>query len=96
MAQETIQFIGISPSELKKELSNDLKTVLLEFKKELINQEKTEVLLTRKQVADLIGGVSVGTIINWSKKGTLIEYGIGRLIRYKKSEVLNSLIKLNA
>jgi len=95
MAQGTIQFIGVTPKQFKQDFLNDAKSFITDLVQNLKPQE-TETYLTRKQVAELIGGISIGTVINWSKKGILTEYGIGRLIRYKKSEVESSIVKLNS
>jgi len=95
MVQETIQFIGVTPKQFKKDFLNEAKDFITDLVQNLKPQE-TETYLTRKQVAELIGGISIGTVINWSKKGILTEHGIGRVIRYKKSEVENAIIKLNS
>jgi len=96
MVQETIQFIGLTPQQFKTDFLNEAKSFITDLVQSLKPQE-TATYLTRKQVADLIGGgISIGTIINWGKNGTLTEYGIGRLIRYKKSEVEQAIIKLNS
>ncbi len=96
MVQETIQFIGVTPKQFKTDFLNEAKLFITDLVQNLKPQEK-ETYLTRKQVAELIGGdISIGTIINWSKKGILTEYGIGRLIRYKRSEVEEAITKLNS
>lgn len=95
MVQGTIQFIGVTPNQFKQDFLNESKSFITDLVHKL-KPEETETYLTRKQVTELIGGISVGTVINWSKKGILIEYGIGRVIRYKKSEVENAIIKLNS
>lgn len=53
-----------------------------------------EVFLTQLEVADLLG-VSTVTIWAWTKKGLLKSYKIGRLNRYKKSEILASPKRIN-
>lgn len=93
MAQEVIQFIGVTPKQFKEDFLEETKSFITDLVQNLKTQE-TETYLTRKQVAELIGGICVGTVINWSKEGVLTEYAIGRLIRYKKSEVENAFIKL--
>ena len=94
MAQEVIQFIGVTPRQFQEDFLKETKTFITDLVQNLKPQE-TETYLTRKQVAELIGGISIGTVINWSKKGILTEYAIGRVIRYKKSEVENAMIKLD-
>lgn len=94
MRHEAIQFVGISPTQFKTDLLEDVKDLIIESLKAKTKDE--DQFLTRKEVAELVGGVSVNTVINWAKKGILTEYGIGSLIRYKKSEVKQALIKLNS
>lgn len=94
MSTETIQFVGLDLSQFKNDLLEETKSIILDLVKN--NQPANqEIYLTRKQVADLVGGISIGTVKNWSKKGILNEYGIGRLVRYKKSEVEKAIVKLN-
>jgi excisionase family DNA binding protein len=49
--------------------------------------------ITRKETA-LILGVSLVTLNEWTKTGTLQGYRIGSRVRYKKTEVLSSLQKV--
>jgi hypothetical protein len=95
MVQQGIQFIGITPKQFQESFLNEAKSFITDLVLNLKPQE-TETYLSRKQVAEFIGGISIGTVINWSKKGILTEYGIGKLIRYKKSEVEQSIVKLNS
>ncbi len=48
--------------------------------------ERGEQLLTRQEVADFVG-VSTKTISRWQKKGWLPVIRIGKLIRYKPTDV---------
>jgi hypothetical protein len=95
MAQETIQFIGLTPEQFKEDFLNEVKSFTTDLVQNLRPQE-SETYLSRKQVAEFIGGISIGTVINWSKKGILTEHLIGRLVRYKKSEVENAFVTLNS
>ncbi len=95
MVQQGIQFIGVTPKQFQQDFLKEAKSFFTDLVQNQKPQE-TETYLTRKQVAELIGGISIGTVINWSKKGILIEHGIGRLIRYKKSEVEQAIVKLNS
>ena len=54
---------------------------------------KNTQYLTKNEVAKLLK-VSLGTVNNYSKKGYLQPYGIGRRVLFKKSEVENALIEL--
>lgn len=52
-----------------------------------------ETYLSRYEVADLLK-VCVTTVHNYTKKGYLKPYGIGRRVLYKKSEVENAIVEL--
>jgi len=45
-----------------------------------------EEWLTRKEVTEILG-ISLSTLNNWSKDGTIPGYRIGSLVRYKRSEI---------
>lgn len=49
-----------------------------------------EKLLTRTETAQMLG-VTKPTIIDWGKKGILKCYRIGNRVRYKQSEVMETL-----
>jgi excisionase family DNA binding protein len=79
----------------------DAQTILLEFNatKKLINdlllklkkESYDESLMTREETARLLK-VSLPTLNEWTKKGILRSYRLGNVIRYKKEEVIISLI----
>ena len=50
-------------------------------------------LITRKEAAKLLG-VSLPTILDWTKSGKIVGYRISSRIRYKKSEIENSVKKI--
>jgi excisionase family DNA binding protein len=90
--KQLIQIENISVQELTTqlvlELTNFVSTIILENKPE-------EELLTREQTARLLK-VSLVTLWSWTKKDIVPAYRIGNKVRYKKSEVLDSLIKMNS
>jgi excisionase family DNA binding protein len=49
-----------------------------------------EKLLTRKEVAELLN-VSCVTLHDWTKKGIVKAYRIGNRIRYKETEIMETL-----
>lgn len=49
-----------------------------------------EKLLTRIETAKMLG-VTLPTVIDWGKKGILKGYRIGNRVRYKYSEVMETL-----
>ena len=89
---ESIQFLGISPEQLRTAISNDVKGQLDDLK---INfQPKTpEELLTRTETAQLLK-INLSSVHNWTKKGLLKPYGISGKVYYKRSEVESALIEL--
>ena len=90
---QTIQFIGITPADLKKELVKDLKNSLLfELSKEFQPKKPTEYL-TRTEVAKLLK-IDLSTLWSYTKKNKLISYGIGNRVLYKRAEVENALVQL--
>jgi excisionase family DNA binding protein len=78
----------------KNDLLADFKNILYGF----IITEKTTIpenqLLTRNETAKLLS-VSLVTLWDWTKKDLIPAYRIGNKVRYKKSEVLESLQKMN-
>ncbi len=90
---EKIQFLEVTPQQLKKEISQDLKTYLDEFLKNFTPQQPKEYL-TRKGVAELLS-VDLSTVHNWCKSGKLKPLGIGKRVYFLRSEVENSLLTLN-
>ena len=89
---ESIQFLGISPEQLRTAISNDVKGQLDELKKSF--QPKTpQELLTRTETAKLLK-INLSSVHNWTKKGLLKPYGISGKVYYKRSEVESALIEL--
>jgi len=91
--QKTIQLLNLSTDELKEAILNDLRPQLESLRQEL-NQQGPEEYLTRNELAEKLK-VSLPTINDWSKKGILKPYRLGNLVRFKKSEVEESLIEIN-
>ncbi|WP_299159308.1 helix-turn-helix domain-containing protein [uncultured Eudoraea sp.] len=51
--------------------------------------------MTREETAQSLK-ISLSTLWHWSKKGILPSYGIGNRVYYKRSEIENSLIRINS
>jgi excisionase family DNA binding protein len=81
---ETLQFIQMNPKDFQTEIINGILAVL-EMPKD------DEVLLTQSEVCSFYK-VSKTTIIKWQKEGKIKAYSIDNERRYKKSELLDSLI----
>ena len=54
---------------------------------------KVDELLTRQEAAKLLG-VSLVTLNEWSKKGIVVGYRIASRVRYKKTELEQSLVQM--
>jgi excisionase family DNA binding protein len=85
-------------SEFTKLIKDTTKEAFQEYLESLRQNpppaEKTERLLTTKE-AEIILGVSYVTLYHWANKGLITKYKIGRLNKYKESELLASLSKIN-
>ena len=90
---QAIQFIGISPTELKREIVQDLKDSLIpELSKQFQPKEPT-TYLTRNAVAEMFK-IDISTVHNWTKRGKIQSYGIGGRVYYKREEVEDAIVKL--
>ncbi|NER10034.1 Helix-turn-helix domain-containing protein [Muriicola jejuensis] len=63
--------------------------------KENFQPKHPEELLTREETAEFLK-VSMTTLWQWSRKGILPSYGIGNRVYYKRSELENTLVKLES
>jgi excisionase family DNA binding protein len=52
-----------------------------------------EEFLTRKQTAKVLG-ISLPTLLQWTKTGKITGHRIGSRVRYKRSEIDSSLVKI--
>ncbi|GIM61382.1 hypothetical protein CAPN008_14320 [Capnocytophaga canis] len=82
---EAIQFIQITPQELKEQFSEILKKEINELKTHFQPKEPTEYL-SRREVANLLG-VNLTTLNNWTRAGILKAYAMGGRTYYKRHEV---------
>jgi hypothetical protein len=89
---EEIQVIT-TPNKFKKEIVNDVKTLLDEFLKHFAPIQPKEYL-TRSDVAKMFS-VDISTISNWQKSGKLKPLGISGRVYFLRSEVEASLKPLN-
>ncbi len=88
-----IQFISISPTELKREIVQDLKDSLIpELSKQFQPKEPT-IYLTRTEVSKMFK-IDISTVHNWTKRGKIQSYGIGGRIYYKRTELEAAIVKL--
>jgi len=94
MSNKIIQVFDVTPDELKENILTDLRAELKSVAQKF-QPPKQEEYLTRKEVAKILK-VSLVTIHDWNKKGVLNPFRLGNLIRYKRSEIDNALIRINS
>lgn len=87
-----IQFIQITPEQLKKEIVEGVKSHIDDLKKSF-NTKSNEEYLTRNDVATMFQ-VDISTVHNWAKAGKLNKKAIGNRVYFLRSEVEKSLIDL--
>ena len=87
---------SISLDDLNNHLSIIIRAEIAKQITPLINNshKEPEEYLSRNEIKTKLG-VSLPTIHTWTKEGKLKGYRIGRLIRYKKSEIEACLIQIN-
>lgn len=89
--------ILLSPVPLEQ-LKTDISEIV---KRELANhftnstQDPPTEILNRKQAAALLG-VSLPTLLEWTKSGKVTGYRISSRIRYKRAELENSLKQIQS
>ncbi|MCT4005148.1 helix-turn-helix domain-containing protein [Elizabethkingia anophelis] len=84
MSKQTI-LIQASPEYLTELIVSG---ITAELQKIQLNSSKTnkDELLTRKQVCNLLGCSTV-SLWNWANKKKLVPVKLGKIVRYKKSDV---------
>lgn len=97
MNNQVTQVFNVSPEDLKKEIVADVAThisVILEEIVSNIQSKEDAEFITSKEAASILQ-ITLPTLYDWRKKGIVVAYRIANKIRFKKSEVLNSLTKIN-
>jgi len=82
----------ITEAQLVDVINNAIQIQFDELKQELNKVRDQEELLTRDEAAKLLK-INSSTLYNWTRKGKIPSYGIGYRVYYKRSEILNSLVK---
>src|SRR6056297_23266 len=85
-------FIQISKPELQTIINNIVNSVL---ENQPETETKTDELITRQQAAEMIG-VTLPTLHRYTQNGVIPTYRIGRNVRFKKSEIIESLSKVES
>jgi hypothetical protein len=65
----------------------------IENLKTLCQPKEPVELLTRAETSSLLK-INLTTLWNWTKQNKLVSYSIGNRVYYKRSEVMDAIIKL--
>ncbi len=82
----TIQFIGTTPDDLISEIKKEVIPELKEQLKEQFQPKEPTSYLTRNEVCKMLH-IDLSTLHRWRKDGTLIAYGLGNRIYFKRNEI---------
>ena len=93
MKKKLIQVYEIDPEEFKNEILAGLDQLLKEFSKQF-TLKHPEIWMSRKDVGELLG-ISLVTIHKWGKEGILKPYKIGNRVRFKRSDIEQTLLSSN-
>jgi excisionase family DNA binding protein len=91
MSKKILQIENTTNEDFRKEILDGVKGILTNFKK---YPEPKEILLTRDETADMLS-ISLVTLWKLTKKDVIPAYRVGTRVRYKKSDVLKALKKMN-
>ena len=87
-----VQFIQVTPEELKTSIVGELKGHIEELKQHFQPKEPTRYI-TRKEVAEMLQ-VDLTTVHNLTVKQILTKYQIGGRVLYKRAEVEAAIVKI--
>ena len=93
MKRKLIQVYEVEPEEFKKEILAGVEKLLKEFSAQFTSKNP-EIWMSIKDVGELLG-ISSRTINNWSKEGILKDYKIGNRVRFKRSDIEQTLLDSN-
>lgn len=96
MKREIIQVHNILPEVFKKEIVEDVVTHISLILEKIVSNIKTKQnpeFITSKEAASILK-ITLPTLYDWRKKGIVTAYRIANKIRFKKSEIENSLTKI--
>ncbi|WP_052184240.1 helix-turn-helix domain-containing protein [Psychroserpens sp. Hel_I_66] len=91
MTKQVLQIENTNESKFIPKLIGEIKLAL---KQDSQYQKDDEILLTREETAKLLS-ISLVTLWKYTKDNLFPAYRIGAKVRYKKSEVLLALKKMN-
>lgn len=83
----------ISLEQFKTEISQSVKQELENHFRSVTTPKPETVLITRKEAAKILG-VSLPTLLDWTKTGRVTGYRIATRVRYKRAELETSLTQI--
>ncbi|WP_282073945.1 helix-turn-helix domain-containing protein [Polaribacter atrinae] len=90
---QTVQFISVTPEQLKNQIIEGVKSQLEDLKK-FYQPKEPKKYLTRAEVSKMLS-VDISTVHNLTKRNVLEKYQIGGRCLYLRSQVENSIVKVN-
>ena len=91
MVKQILQIESTNNEEFKNEILSGVEKILSKLNKEKENPDR---LLTREETAEMLS-TSLVTLWKLTKKDIIPAFRIGTAVRYKKSDVLKALRKMN-
>lgn len=91
MVKQILQIESTSNEEFKKEILKGVEKILSKLNKDKQNLDQ---LLTREETAHMLS-TSLVTLWKLTKNDIIPAYRIGTAVRYKKSDVIKALKKMN-
>jgi excisionase family DNA binding protein len=86
-------FTSLPLEQLKFEISQEILDRITPLLQSVNKPTPTTELLTRKEASRLLG-VSLPTLLDWTKTGKVTGYRIASRVRYKRTELENSLSQI--
>ncbi|NCP61421.1 MAG: helix-turn-helix domain-containing protein [Flavobacteriales bacterium] len=93
MTKTILQIENTTVEDLKAELLSGVNEALKNFSTQ-IQGKNNDILLTREETAEMLS-VSLVTLWKWTKDDVIPAFRIGNRVRFKKSEVLEAMQKMN-
>ena len=97
MIKQITQVHNISPEDFQKEVTKNVVTHISVILEEIVSNIPTTQnpeFIDSKEVCKILG-ITLPTLFDWRKRKIIVAYRIGNKIRFKKSEIENSLTKIN-
>jgi excisionase family DNA binding protein len=86
-------FSSVPLEQLKIEISQEIINHITPYLQSVNKPTPSTDLLTRKEASKLLG-VSLPTLLDWTKTGKIKGYRIASRVRYKRSDLENSLSQI--